>query len=56
MLQKPEDFRVKAKGEAVAIYCEPLATKEMGYPRLSHRVNKIEMLDTPFHFVYAHLG
>jgi hypothetical protein len=27
------------KGEAVVIYCEPLTTKEMGYPRLSHGVN-----------------
>jgi hypothetical protein len=27
------------KGEAVVIYCEPLATKEMGYYRLSRRVN-----------------
>jgi len=28
-----------AEGEAVLIYCEPLATLEMGYPRLSHWVN-----------------
>jgi hypothetical protein len=27
------------KGEAVVIYCEPLTTKEMGYYRLSRRVN-----------------
>jgi hypothetical protein len=27
------------KGEAVVIYCEPLTTKEMGYYRLSPRVN-----------------
>jgi len=27
------------KGKAVVIYCEPLTTKEMGYHRLSRRVN-----------------
>ena len=27
------------KGEAVVVYCEPLTTKEMGYYRLSRRVN-----------------
>ena len=27
------------KSEAVVIYCEPLTTKEMGYPRLSHGAN-----------------
>ena len=32
------------KGEAVVIYCEPLATKKMGYHRLSRRVNKMESL------------
>ena len=35
-------LRSKAsKGEAVVSYCEPLATKEMGYHRLSWRVNKM---------------
>ncbi|OEU63719.1 MAG: hypothetical protein BBJ57_13630 [Desulfobacterales bacterium PC51MH44] len=29
------------KGEAVVVYCEPLITWEMGYHRLSRRVNKI---------------
>jgi hypothetical protein len=29
------------KGEAVDVYCKPLITKEMGYHRLSHRVNKM---------------
>ena len=29
------------KGEAVVVYCEPLITQEMGYPRLSRRVNKM---------------
>ncbi len=28
-------------GEAVVLYREPSTTKEMRYPRLSHRVNKI---------------
>jgi hypothetical protein len=28
-------------GEAVVNYCEPLTTKEMGYYRLSRRVNNI---------------
>ena len=31
------------KGEVVVVYCEPLITKEMGYYRLSRRVNKIEI-------------
>ena len=30
-----------AEGEAVVIYCEPLATLEMRHPRLSHWVNNI---------------
>jgi len=30
------------KGEAVDFYCKPLTTKEMGYHRLSRRVNKME--------------
>ena len=30
------------KGEAVANYREPFPTQQMGYPRLSQRVNKIE--------------
>ena len=29
------------KGEAVVVYSEPLITKEMGYHRLSRRVNKM---------------
>ncbi len=29
------------KGEAVVVYCEPLITQEMGYPRLSRRANKM---------------
>ncbi len=28
------------KGEAVVVYCEPLITQEMGYHRISRRVNK----------------
>jgi hypothetical protein len=31
------------EGEAVVIYCEPSATKEMGYHRLFRRVNKIDI-------------
>jgi len=31
------------KGEAVIAYCESLITKEMGYHRLSRRVNKNEI-------------
>lgn len=31
------------KGEAVVVYCESLITKEMGYHRLSRRVNKNEI-------------
>ena len=31
-----------SEGEAVVGYREPLATKEMGYYRLSRRVNKME--------------
>jgi len=31
------------KGEAVVSYCEPLTTKEMGYHRLSRRVNKMKI-------------
>ena len=30
------------KGEAVGTYCEPLITQEIGYHRLSRRVNKME--------------
>ena len=30
------------KGEAVGFYCEPLITQEMGYHRLSRRINKME--------------
>jgi len=29
------------KGEVVVVYCEPLITMEMGYPRLSWKVNKM---------------
>ncbi len=39
-LQKSRMPQVRGvKGEAVVIYCEPLTTKEMGYYRLSRRVN-----------------
>jgi hypothetical protein len=39
-LQKPRKLQLSGvKGEAVVIYCEPLTTKEMGYYRLSRRVN-----------------
>jgi hypothetical protein len=39
-LQKSRIPQVRGvKGEAVVIYCEPLTTKEMGYNRLSRRVN-----------------
>jgi hypothetical protein len=31
------------KGDAVASYCEPLTTLEMGYHRLSRRVNKMKV-------------
>ena len=34
-----------AKGEAVLVYREPLATKEMRYPRLSWKVNKMTNID-----------
>jgi len=34
------------KGEAVAIYCKPLTTKEMGYHRLSHGVNNTVKKDS----------
>jgi hypothetical protein len=30
-----------AEGEVVVIYCEPLTTREMGYHRLSLRVNNM---------------
>jgi len=41
-LQKSRMPQIKgAKGEAVVLYREPLATEEMGYPRLSRRVNKM---------------
>ncbi len=39
-LQKSRMPQVRGvTGEAVVIYCEPLTTKEMGYYRLSRRVN-----------------
>jgi hypothetical protein len=31
------------EGEAVVNYCEPLTTKEMGYHRLSPKVNKMKL-------------
>ncbi len=31
------------KGEAVVAYRNPLITQEMGYPRLSRRVNKMKI-------------
>jgi hypothetical protein len=31
------------EGEAVVSYCEPLTTLEMGYDRLSRRVNKMKI-------------
>jgi hypothetical protein len=31
------------EGEAVVNYCEPLTTQEMGYHRLSPRVNKMKL-------------
>ena len=37
-----------AKGEAVLVYRESLATKEMQYPRLSCKVNKM----TNFHIFF----
>ena len=40
------------KGEAVVIYCEPLTTKEMGYPRLSHVVNKTVEKDSLFGYYW----
>ena len=36
-----------SKGEAVVVYCEPLATKEMRCPRLSRRVNNMAFLRGP---------
>jgi len=42
MLQKSRVLQIRGvKGEAVVLYCEPLTTKEMRYPRLSHRVNNM---------------
>jgi len=34
-------LRKASKGEAVVIYCKPLATQEMGYHRLSFRIKKM---------------
>ncbi len=34
------------KGEAVVNYREPFQTQQMGYHRLSQRVNKIEKKET----------
>ncbi|MES0362550.1 MAG: hypothetical protein ABUK14_01230 [Desulfobacteria bacterium] len=36
------------KGEAVVSYCEPLTTLEMGYHRLSRRVNKMKTQKNDF--------
>ena len=42
MLQKSKMLQIQgAEGEAVVIYCEPLATPEMGHIRLSHWVNNL---------------
>ncbi len=30
-----------SRSQAVVLYREPLTTQEMGYPRFSHRVNKM---------------
>jgi hypothetical protein len=35
------EIRSDTKGEAVVNYAEPLATKEMGYTRLSQRVKNM---------------
>ena len=41
-LQKSKMLQIQgAKGEVVVIYCEPLATLEMWYPRLSYWVNNM---------------
>jgi hypothetical protein len=41
-LQKSRMLQIQgAKGDAVVIYCEPLATQEMRYHRLSLRVNNM---------------
>jgi hypothetical protein len=46
-LQKSRMPQIRGvKGEAVAIYCEPLTTKEMGYHRLSHGVNNTVKKDS----------
>jgi len=47
MLQKSRMPQIRGvKSEAVAIYCEPLTTKEMGYHRLSHGVNNTVKKDS----------
>jgi hypothetical protein len=44
MIESRGCARSKAtEGEAVVAYRDPSATKEMGYHRLSHRVNKIDL-------------
>jgi len=41
-LQKSRMLQILGvEGEAVVLYREPSTTKEMRYPRLSHRVNKM---------------
>jgi len=41
-LQKSKMLEIQgAGGDAVVIYCEPLATLEMRHPRLSHWVNNM---------------
>jgi len=41
-LQKSKMLQIQgAEGEAVVIYCEPLATLDMRHPRLSHWVNNM---------------
>ncbi len=41
------------KGEAVANYREPFPTQQMGYPRLSQRVNKIEKKRPSSYFTWG---
>ncbi len=41
-LQKSKMLQIQgAEGEAIVIYCEPLATLEMRHPRLSHWANNM---------------
>jgi hypothetical protein len=41
------------EGEAVALYREPSTTKEMRYPRLSRRVNKMAAFSCFQHDTYG---